>query len=147
MQLSRRCSVKRGVLRNFAKFTGKNLCQKLFFNKIAGLRHAASVKKSLCHGCFPVNFPRFLRTPFLQNTSGRLLLSNTYKIQLKKEFTAAKIQKQLPQVFCKRRPTTLSKITPVFSIAKCLRIPIQKNICEWLPLKISTKFSEGRLPF
>ena len=28
---------KKGVLRNFAKFTGKHLCQSLFFNKVAGL--------------------------------------------------------------------------------------------------------------
>ena len=27
-------SVKKGVLRNFAKFTGKHLCQSLFFNKV-----------------------------------------------------------------------------------------------------------------
>ena len=27
---------KKGVLRNFAKFTGKHLCQSLFFNKVAG---------------------------------------------------------------------------------------------------------------
>ena len=33
-----RCYVKMGVLRNFAKFTGKDLCQSLFFNKVAG-RH------------------------------------------------------------------------------------------------------------
>ena len=26
----------KGALRNFAKFTGKNLCQSLFFNKVAG---------------------------------------------------------------------------------------------------------------
>ena len=26
---------KQGVLRNFAKFTGKHLCQSLFFNKVA----------------------------------------------------------------------------------------------------------------
>ena len=32
-----RCSVTKGVLRNFAKFTGKHLCQNLFFNKVAGL--------------------------------------------------------------------------------------------------------------
>ena len=32
----RRCSVKKGVLRNFAKFTGKHLCQSLSFNKVAG---------------------------------------------------------------------------------------------------------------
>ena len=35
--VARRCSVKE-VLRNFAKFTGKHLCQSLFFNKVAGLR-------------------------------------------------------------------------------------------------------------
>ena len=29
-----RCSVKKGALRNFAKFTGKHLCQSLFFNKV-----------------------------------------------------------------------------------------------------------------
>ena len=31
------CSVKKGVLRNFTKLTGKHLCQGLFFNKVAGL--------------------------------------------------------------------------------------------------------------
>ena len=30
-----RCSVRKGVLRNFAKFTWKHLCQSLFFNKVA----------------------------------------------------------------------------------------------------------------
>ena len=62
------CSIKKGVLRNFTKFTGKRLCQSLSFNKVAGLRPAR-----LSHRCFPVNFVKFLRTPFLQNTSGRLL--------------------------------------------------------------------------
>ena len=28
---------ERGVLENFAKFTGKHLCQSLFFNKVTGL--------------------------------------------------------------------------------------------------------------
>ena len=28
---------KKGILRNFAKFTGKHLCHWLFFNKVAGL--------------------------------------------------------------------------------------------------------------
>ena len=27
---------KKGILRNFAKFTGKHLCLSLFFNKVAG---------------------------------------------------------------------------------------------------------------
>ena len=32
-----RCSIKKSVLRNFAKFTGKHLRQSLFFNKVAAL--------------------------------------------------------------------------------------------------------------
>ena len=28
----------KGVLRNLAKFTGKHLCQSLFFDKVAGLK-------------------------------------------------------------------------------------------------------------
>ena len=32
----------------------------------------------LWHRCFPVNFAKLLRTPFLQNISGRLLLSKTW---------------------------------------------------------------------
>ena len=34
----RRCSIKNGVLKYFAKFTGKHLCQSLFFDKVSGLR-------------------------------------------------------------------------------------------------------------
>ena len=29
---------KKGILRNFAKFSGKHLCQSLFLNKVAGLQ-------------------------------------------------------------------------------------------------------------
>ena len=34
--VAQRCSVKKVVLRNFAKVTGKHLCQSLFINKVAG---------------------------------------------------------------------------------------------------------------
>ena len=53
---------RKGVLSNFAKFTGKHLCQSLFFNKVAGLRPATLLTKRLWHRCFPVNFAKFLRT-------------------------------------------------------------------------------------
>ena len=71
----RKCSVRKGVLRNFAKPTGKHLCQSPYFNKVTGLTPATLLKKTPWHRCFPVNFAKFLRTPFLQNTPGRLLLS------------------------------------------------------------------------
>ena len=45
-----------------------------FFNKVADLRSATLIEKRLWYGCFPVNFAKFQRTPFLQNTSGQLLL-------------------------------------------------------------------------
>ena len=48
--------------------------ESLFFNKVVDLRPATLLKKRLWHRCFPVNFAKFLRTPFLQNTSGRLRL-------------------------------------------------------------------------
>ena len=62
---------KKSVLRNFAKFTGKHMCQSLFFNEITGLRPATSLEDSetlrlrdFWHRCFPVNFAKFLRTSF-----------------------------------------------------------------------------------
>ena len=55
---------KKGVLGNFAKFTGTHLCQSLFFNKVAGFRPQG----------FPVNFVKFLRTPFLTEHVRWLLL-------------------------------------------------------------------------
>ena len=34
--VAQKCSVKKGVLRESAKFAGKHLCQSLFINKVAG---------------------------------------------------------------------------------------------------------------
>ena len=56
---------RKGVLRNFSKFTGTHMCLSLFFNKVAGLRPATLLKKRLWHRCFPVNFAKILRTSFL----------------------------------------------------------------------------------
>ena len=46
-------------------------------------------KRRLWHKCFPVNFAKFLRIPFLQNTSGRriqnpLKIINTLSVSLTK---------------------------------------------------------------
>ena len=35
------------------------------FNKVAGLRAATLLKKRLWHWCFPLNFAKFLKTPFV----------------------------------------------------------------------------------
>ena len=69
------CSARKGVLRNFEKFTGKHLRQSLFVNKVTGLRPAMLLKKRLWYRYFPVNFAKFPRTAFSQNTSWQLLLN------------------------------------------------------------------------
>ena len=71
---------KKGVLRNFAKFAVKHLCQSLFFNKVAGLRSATLLKRRLKHRCFPVNFARFLRTSFFIEHLWWLLLPISYEV-------------------------------------------------------------------
>ena len=60
---------RKGVLRNFSKFTEKHLCQSLFLNKVLGLRPATLLKRTLWRKCFPVKFCEiskstiFYRTP------------------------------------------------------------------------------------
>ena len=56
------------VLNDFTKITGKHLHQSLFFKKVADPQPTTLLKKRLRYTCFP--FVKFLRTPFLQNTSG-----------------------------------------------------------------------------
>ena len=77
----RGCSVRKYVLRNFAKFTGKHLC---------------FVKKRLWHRCFPV--AKFLWTPSLQNTSARLFLNksnNSHKMNNEERFNLAHSRQSL----------------------------------------------------
>ena len=45
--------LKKDVLKNFAKFTGKQRCQSLFFD-------IKNIKRRL-YRCFPVNFAKFLQ--------------------------------------------------------------------------------------
>ena len=71
-----KCSARKAVFKNFAKFRGKRMCQVVFFNRVAGPEPATLLKKTLWHRCFPVNSAKFLRSPFSQNTSGRLFLDN-----------------------------------------------------------------------
>ena len=57
-------SVRKGILRNFAKFTGKNLCQSLFFNKVAGLRFATLIEKEALAQVFSCEFCKISRSTF-----------------------------------------------------------------------------------
>ena len=49
---------KKRVLKYFAKFSEKHLCQNLSFNKIPNLRSGTLLKKRLWRRCFPVNIAK-----------------------------------------------------------------------------------------
>ena len=65
---NRKCSLKKGVLKYFAKFPRKTPVLESLFNKIAGLEACNFIKKTLQHRCFPVKLAKFLRTPFFYRT-------------------------------------------------------------------------------
>ena len=84
------------------------MCQSLFFNKVAGLRPATLLKKRLWHRCFPMNFEKFQRTPFLQNTSRRLPLMII-------DDTTTVIRSRLgKQMFFKKSEKKLSKLQKIY---------------------------------
>ena len=58
----------------------------VFFNKFADLRSATLLKNRLLHRCFPVNFPKFVRTLVLQNTSRWLLLVNIPLVNIRQSW-------------------------------------------------------------
>ena len=62
--VAQKCSLKKV----FFKIPQNSHESGLFFN-------CNFIKKEIWHRCFPVNFVKFLRTPFLENNSGRLLLN------------------------------------------------------------------------
>ena len=62
----RKCSIRKKFI-NFVKFIGKHLCQSLFFNKLADLS-LQLYQMRLWQRCAPVNFAKFPKRPFLQNT-------------------------------------------------------------------------------
>ena len=70
----RRCSLKKVVLGNFAKFTGKHLHQNLLFSKVAGLIPETLLKKRIWHSYFPVNFAKLFRIPVFTEHFRWLLL-------------------------------------------------------------------------
>ena len=57
--------MKKGALENFAKLTGKQLCQSLFFNKFAGLRPGTLFKKETVPQMLSCDFWKNFKNSFL----------------------------------------------------------------------------------
>ena len=76
----RRCSVKE-VLRNFAKNTGKYLCESLFFLNVAGLCNF--IKKEALARVFFYEFCEIFKTTFFKEHLWQLLLFQKWFLSMK----------------------------------------------------------------
>ena len=86
------------------EFTGKHLCQSLFFNKVA-----TSLKKRLWYRCFHVNFKKYLRTTnFIENLWWLLLHGGCKKSKLNKGNTSSLLR--WVQSKCHLNSTTFGKV-------------------------------------
>ena len=63
--VARMCFVKKVFLKFSQKFRGKHLCWSFYFIKML----AGQLKRRLQYNYFPLNFTKFLRKLFLQNSS------------------------------------------------------------------------------
>ena len=71
------CSVKK-VFLEISQNSQKSTCARVSFSiklQASGLRSASLLKKRPWHRCFPVNFVKFLRTPFFREYLRWLLLT------------------------------------------------------------------------
>ena len=73
--VTRRCAVN-NVFLEISQKSQKNTFARISFNKVARLRPETSLKKRFWCRCFPVNFAKFPKTPFLKEYLQWLLLSS-----------------------------------------------------------------------
>ena len=100
--MSEEVACKSSVRRNSAKFTGKHLCQSLFFNEVAATFLAQ---------LFPCEFCEFFKNTFdeenlwIASFQYVLLFSMLQIVRavITPQSLMGMVQKQPPEVFCKKR--------------------------------------------
>ena len=78
---------KKGVPRNFAKFTGKDLHQSLFYNEVEGIRPTVFTKKETLAQAFSCEFCKILKNTIFHGTPPvaaciRTITSRFYVVRL-----------------------------------------------------------------
>ena len=109
------------------------------------LRPATLLKNRLWHRCFPVNFKKFLRTPFLQNTSGRLLLHFTrlMKVPFRTIFKNAIITFLLTNLLFKRIEIKFYFLELKRPLIKCVKLILNKKLVRCLTSTLLQKIKES----
>ena len=122
----RSCSMKKVFLES-SKNSQKNTCARVSFLIKQQTLACNFIKKRLWQRCFPVNFVKFLRTPFLQNTSGRLLLE---MFSVKQQAQACNFTKKIyhHRCFPVNFHTIFSYPRNIFNDCYCLFHKFQGNV-------------------
>ena len=100
----RRCSVKKGVLKKVANFTGKHLCRGLFLIKLQAFRFATLLKETptlvfyceICEIFKNTYFEEFLPTTAYVVPSSWLSLSPFFSVQAQTEMAKEWGSESLP---------------------------------------------------
>ena len=77
---SRKVFCKKSCSQKLRRIHRKTPMLESLFNKVADLKACNLIKIRLQHSCFPMNFAKFSRAPYLQNTYGQVL-QQTSKIR------------------------------------------------------------------
>ena len=102
--IHKRCSIRKAVLKNFVKFTGKHLCQSFFFNKVADLRPKACnfIKKETLAQMLSCEFCKIFKNTFftehLWMTASKNHSQVSYRTAIPRIF-----RKYLAKYPCKKR--------------------------------------------
>ena len=98
-----RCSIKKDVLENFAKFTRKYVCQNcLFFSKVAGITPATILRKRLWHRCFLWILWNFQERLFYRTHLGDYSECDSFKWSHSPEFEKIKVARDRKQINLRR---------------------------------------------
>ena len=93
------------------------------------LKPATLLKKRPWRRCFPVNFVKFLKTPFSQNTSGRLLLHRKEKhLFLRKQGNSTKERHIIPEKYANLYQNTVSDFARLLGVCPSDYNPEHVNI-------------------
>ena len=79
--------IKKRLLKNFEKFTGKHLCQGLFLTKVTGLRPVACkfIKKDTPTRAFPCEYSDIFKNRFLKSTTPVAASVNNENLEVKRQ--------------------------------------------------------------
>ena len=123
-----KCCVKKGVLKNFAKFTGKYLCWSLFFNKVEGLRPATSLKKKLQHRSFPMNLAISFYTFFTEHLRKTACAIYNYSLKYSETSSFTKLVTRIKSTY--NFITLARTINTTELLLRTCHMSIMEHFCE-----------------